>query len=261
VLFAKQLIAQTTMPLAHVALAAGFGSVRRFNAVFQKLYGRPPGKFRRADDARDSALVLTLPFAPPYDWDAMLAALAARRDAASETVENGVWRRRIALDGATGTVDVAMGDAAQGTLRATIRFPVVAVLPAIVRRIRRVFDLSADPIVIGKQLADDPLLAPLVRKRPGLRVPGPWDDAPELGDDTAPYDALEPTSGLRAALARLGGKSTVSARELRVRAERWRPWRAYAAAHLLAAARSARPQAASRSRKAPAPAKRLARAG
>ncbi len=260
VLFAKQLIAETAMPLAHVALAAGFGSVRRFNAVFQKLYGRPPGKFRRTDDAGDSALVLTLPFAPPYDWAAMLAALAARREA-DETIESGVWRRSIALDGATGTVDVAMGDAAQGALRATIRFPVVAALPAIVRRIRRVFDLSADPIVIGKQLADDPLLAPLVRKRPGLRVPGHWDDAPDLGDDTAPYDALDPTSGLRAALARLTGKGTVSVRELRVRAERWRPWRAYAAAHLLAAAASARPQAASRSRKAATPAKRLARAG
>ena len=172
VLFAKQLIAETAMPLAHVALAAGFGSVRRFNAVFQKLYGRPPGKFRRTDDAGDSALVLTLPFAPPYDWAAMLAALAARREA-DETIESGVWRRSIALDGATGTVDVAMGDAAQGALRATIRFPVVAALPAIVRRIRRVFDLSADPIVIGKQLADDPLAgaagaqtAGLARSRP-----------------------------------------------------------------------------------------------
>jgi AraC family transcriptional regulator, regulatory protein of adaptative response / DNA-3-methyladenine glycosylase II len=260
VLFAKQLIAETAMPLAHVALAAGFGSVRRFNAVFQKLYGRPPGKFRRADDAGDSALVLTLPFAPPYDWDAMLTALAARREA-DETIEAGVWKRKISLNGAIGTVDVAMGEAAQGALRATIRFPVVAALPAIVRRIRRVFDLSADPIVIGKQLSDDALLAPLVRKRPGLRVPGHWDDAPDLGDDTAPYDALDPTSGLRAALARLTGKGTVSVRELRVRAERWRPWRAYAVAHLLAAARSARPQAASPSRKAATSAKRLARAG
>jgi AraC family transcriptional regulator, regulatory protein of adaptative response / DNA-3-methyladenine glycosylase II len=260
VLFAKQLIAETAMPLAHVALAAGFGSVRRFNAVFQKLYGRPPGKFRRADDAGDSALVLTLPFAPPYDWDAMLAALAARREA-DETIESGVWRRKISLNGAAGTVDVAMGEAAQGALRATIRFPVVAALPAIVRRIRRVFDLSADPIVIGKQLSDDALLAPLVRKRPGLRVPGHWDDAPDLGDDTAPYDALDPTSGPRAALARLTGKGTVSVRELRVRAERWRPWRAYAVAHLLAAARNARPQAASRPRKAATSAKRLARAG
>lgn len=260
VLFAKQLITETTMPLAHVALAAGFGSVRRFNAVFQKLYGRPPGKFRRADDQSGSALVLTLPFAPPYDWDAMLAALGARR-APSETVENGIWRRRIALNGATGTVEVGIAAAPQGALRATIRFPVVAALPAIVRRIRHVFDLSADPIVIGTQLSDDPLLAPLVRKRPGLRVAGAWDEPARADDESAPYDALEPTSGLRAAVARLAGKGTISARELRDQAERWRPWRAYAVEQLLAAAGGAaeRVPAARRGRK-PAVA-RLARAG
>lgn len=269
VLFAKRLIAETHMPLAHVALASGFGSVRRFNAVFQKLYGRPPGQFRRmtvdrsaAGDPGDaSALVLMLPFAPPYDWDAMLTALAARLDGGPESITNGIWRRRISLDGATGTVDVASGDPQQNALRATIRFPAVASLQAIVRRIRRVFDLSADPIVIGKQLADDPLLAPLVRRRPGLRVAGAWDDATDSGDDTAPYDTLDPGSGLRAALARLTGTGAISALELRARAERWRPWRAYAAAHLLAAAGSARPLSASRLRKPATPAKRLARAG
>lgn len=262
VLFAKQLIAETTMPLAHVALAAGFGSVRRFNAVFQKLYDRPPGKFRRADDAGDSALVLTLPFAPPYDWEAMLAALAGRRDA-DETVVNGIWHRRILLDGVSGTVEVALPDAAQGALRATIRFSAVAALPAIVRSIRRVFDLSADPIVIGKQLSDDPLLAPLVRKRPGLRVPGRWDDAADAADADASYDALQVGSGVRAAFARVSSKSTASARELRSRAERWRPWRAYALAHLLAAAGSApaKTPVVSQPRRPATAAKRLAHAG
>ena len=260
VLFAKQLIAETTMPLAHVALAAGFGSVRRFNAVFQKLYGRPPGKFRRADDTSGSALVLTLPFAPPYDLDAMLAALAARRDA-NEQIAQGVWRRKISLDGASGMVEVAMSDVSHGALRATISFAKVAALPVIVRRIRRVFDLSADPIVIGGQLADDPLLAPLVRKRPGLRVPGNWEDAVESSDDAVAYDAFEPSSGVRAALARLSGKGTISAREARDLAERWRPWRAYAVAHLLADGSTRLVQAARRKQKPVVPARRLARAG
>lgn len=236
VLFAKQLITETTMPLAHVALAAGFGSVRRFNAVFQKLYDRPPGKFRRADSADDSALVLTLPFAPPYDWEALLGTLALRLDGDTESIGGGVWQRRIALNGANGTVEVGLADAPQGALRATIRFPAVATLPAIVRRIRRVFDLSADPIVIGKQLADDPLLAPLVRRRPGLRVPGAWDESADADEDP-PHDAFDPASGrLRAAMARLAGHGMISADELRRRAERWRPWRAYAAAHLLGSA-------------------------
>ena len=260
VLFAKQLIAETTMPLAHVALAAGFGSVRRFNALFQKLYGRPPGKFRRADDPSGSALMLTLPFAPPYDFDAMLAALAARRDA-NEQVTQGVWRRKISLNGASGMVEIAMSDVSPGALRATISFPEVAALPVIVRRIRRVFDLSADPIVIGRQLADDPLLAPLVRKRPGLRVPGNWEDAVESSDDAVAYDAFEPSSGLRAALARLRGKGTISAREAHDLAERWRPWRAYAVAHLLADGSTRPVQAARRKQKPVVLARRLARAG
>jgi AraC family transcriptional regulator of adaptative response / DNA-3-methyladenine glycosylase II len=205
-----------------------------------------------------------LPFAPPYDWDAMLGALAARLDADLEKIADGRWQRRISLDGTSGSVEIGMIDAPQGALRATIRFPAVAALPAIVRRIRRVFDLSADPIVIGKQLADDPLLAPLVRKRPGLRVPGAWEDAAEADDEgLASYDAFDPANGeLRAAIARLTGHGMIPVDELRSRAERWRPWRAYAAAHLLVAAEGvARPGQAPRTRKVAAAARGLAHAG
>lgn len=241
VLFAKQLLAETAMPLAQVALASGFGSVRRFNAVFQKLYKKAPGDFRRARDrhadvANENTLTLTLPFAPPYDWPAMLAALAHRAEK-NETVETNVWRRRIALDGVTGTVAVSRAQHQPNALQAVIRFPAVTALPSIVRRIRRVFDLSADPIAIGNQLAEDPLLAPLVRARPGLRVPGSWDDVASIGDGEglASYDMFDPASGrLRAAISRLTGSSMMSAQALASHAERWRPWRAYAAAHLLA---------------------------
>lgn len=241
VLFAKQLLAETAMPLAQVALASGFGSVRRFNAVFQKLYKKAPGDFRRAGDrhadvADENTLTLTLPFAPPYDWPAMLAALAHRAEK-NETVETNVWRRRIALDGVTGTVAVSLAQHQPNALQAVIRFPAVTALPSIVRRIRRVFDLSADPIAIGNQLAEDPLLAPLVRARPGLRVPGSWDDVTSIGDGEglASYDMFDPASGrLRAAISRLTGSSMMSAQALAGHAERWRPWRAYAAAHLLA---------------------------
>jgi AraC family transcriptional regulator of adaptative response / DNA-3-methyladenine glycosylase II len=258
VLFAKQLIAETAMPLAQVALASGFCSVRRFNAVFQKLYGRPPGKFRRAEDAQGSALVLTLPFAPPYDFKAMLGALAARADGDIERGENGGWHRRVTIDGASGTVDIRLAEGAANALQATIRFPDVAALPAIVRRIRRVFDLSADPIMIGRQLADDRLLAPLVRKRPGLRVAGCWDDTPGAADE-ASYDAFEATPRLRSVVSRLTGEQ-ITASDLKGRAERWRPWRAYAAAHLLAAEAGAN-LAAPRAQKPQRATRRLARAG
>jgi AraC family transcriptional regulator of adaptative response / DNA-3-methyladenine glycosylase II len=234
VLFAKQLIAETAMPLSQVALAAGFGSIRRFNAVFQKLYRRPPNQLRRGGRATESALILTLPFAPPYDWPVMLEALKAR----GEHVEDGAWDRAIAIDGARGDVEVRLHPTHASALSATIRFPNVATLPRIVRRIRRVFDLSADPLVIGAQLSADPVLAPLVRRRPGLRVPGVWEDLPRTRssiDTTGAHDAFDAADArIGRAIMRLTGKN-LAAGELARRAEHWRPWRAYAAAYLVLA--------------------------
>jgi AraC family transcriptional regulator of adaptative response / DNA-3-methyladenine glycosylase II len=234
VLFAKQLIAETAMPLSQIALAAGFGSIRRFNAVFQKLYRRPPSQLRRGGSETASALTLTLPFAPPYDWPAMLAALAGR----GEQIEDGVWRRSFAIGRVRGDVDVRQHPAHGSALSATIRFPDVAMLPQIVRRIRRVFDLSADPLAIGAELSADPLLAPLVRARPGLRMPGAWEDlqgARSPLDANATHDAFDASDPrLAAAIAGLT-RQKLSPRDLVRRAERWRPWRAYAAAHLLLA--------------------------
>jgi AraC family transcriptional regulator, regulatory protein of adaptative response / DNA-3-methyladenine glycosylase II len=79
----------------------------------------------------------------------------------------------VQLDGLQGTVAVERSDG--NALRATVRFPKLSALPAIIARLRRVFDLGADPAAITTHLAKDPILAPLVRARPGLRVPGGWD--------------------------------------------------------------------------------------
>jgi AraC family transcriptional regulator of adaptative response / DNA-3-methyladenine glycosylase II len=96
-----------------------------------------------------------------------------------EVVANGQYHRTIRLDGETGTVSVA-NDPARRSIRARIDFPKVSSFAEIVRRIRRVFDLSTDPEAIAAHLSNDPALAPLVARRPGLRVPGAWDGL-ELG--------------------------------------------------------------------------------
>lgn len=182
VLIAKQLIHETSLPMIEVALASGFGSVRRFNEVFQTLFGRPPATLRGArhsSGAGASAITLSLGYRPPYDWDAMLGFLAARAIPGVEQVERGVYRRTIELDGAPGSIAVAH-EPARRRLRATIRFPRTNALPLIIARLRRVFDLGADPAVIGAALSQDDRLRPLVAARPGLRVPGAWDGF-ELG--------------------------------------------------------------------------------
>jgi AraC family transcriptional regulator, regulatory protein of adaptative response / DNA-3-methyladenine glycosylase II len=177
VLLAKQLLHETQLPITDVALAAGFGSIRRFNETFQTLFGRPPGALRRAGATaippRRGEVTLLLRCRPPYDWPAMLSFFAARAIAGIEVVRDGSYARTFTIDGAQGEVVVARASA--DALRATIRLPRLQSLPGIIARLRQLFDLAADPSAIAAQLSEDPLLAPLVAARPGLRVPGAWD--------------------------------------------------------------------------------------
>lgn len=175
-LFAKQLITDTSLPMAEIALAAGFGSIRRFNATFQQLYGRPPSRLRRArGGAMGEAVVLRLGYRPPYDWAGIAGFLGARAIPGVELVRDGSYARSITLGGASGSISVRPAPRGEAALIATIRFPDLAALPAIVARIRRIFDLGANPALIGEHLGADPHLARLVAARPGLRVPGAWD--------------------------------------------------------------------------------------
>src|SRR5258708_2024755 len=142
-LFAKQLIHETRMPLTEVALAAGFGSVRRFNEIFRDLFQRPPSALRRKTSAStvgaEAGVTLRLRYRPPYDWDSMLGYLQARAIPGVEVVENGCYRRTVEIDSFVGSVEV-IHLPQQQSLGVTIRFPNVRSLPAIVTRVRRLFD-------------------------------------------------------------------------------------------------------------------------
>jgi AraC family transcriptional regulator of adaptative response / DNA-3-methyladenine glycosylase II len=175
-LLAKQLLHQTDLSMIEVAMASGFGSVRRFNETFQALYHRPPSELRHRAAANSPApeISLLLPYRPPYDWASMLRFLEVRAIAGMEVVANDTYSRVIELRGITGTITVAHAPK-ESALRVSVRFPHLAALSVIIARIRRMFDLSADPVAISSVLSADPVLAPLVAVRPGLRVPGAWN--------------------------------------------------------------------------------------
>lgn len=177
-LLAKQLVHETQLSMTEVALASGFGSVRRFNETFRQMFRRPPASLRRKGaveifDGAAGDVTLSLAYRPPYDWPAMLAFFAARAIPGIEQVDDKSYARTIELDGTHGFVRLQMGEG--HALCAMIRFPRLAALPTIIARLRRVFDLAADPQAIAAHLAEDGLLAPLVKARLGLRVPGAWD--------------------------------------------------------------------------------------
>lgn len=175
-LLAKRLIGETDLPLIEIAHASGFSSLRRFNESFQQFYRCAPSTFRRSDSPQraTSDISLLLSYRAPYDWAALLAFLAARAIPGVEMVADGEYRRVIAFDDAVGFIAVSHVPE-KAALRVTVRFPKLALLPTIIMRVRRVFDLGANPVVIADALGRDPLLSGLVGTRPGLRVPGAWD--------------------------------------------------------------------------------------
>jgi len=173
---ARVLIETTPLPFAQVAFAAGFASVRQFNSTIREVYALSPRELRarrRSDhEAGPGAVSLRLAYRRPIDLDAAFAFLAARAVAGVEAAEAGSYRRVLRLPSGPGRVTLA---AAHGHVRAELALDDLRDLGAAVARCRRILDLDADPVAVDAALADDPALAPLVARRPGLRIPGAAD--------------------------------------------------------------------------------------
>jgi AraC family transcriptional regulator, regulatory protein of adaptative response / DNA-3-methyladenine glycosylase II len=181
--FAKKLIDETGLPMSQIALASGFGCVRRFNAGIRKVYHRTPTQIRklaRHTLAHDTPTqpgnqyLFRLNFRPPYHWQGMLDFLAARATPGVEAVESATYRRTISWHGRPGYFEVSL-DSSRDALRVRIEFGDPQSLFFIVERIRAMFDLNADWAAIVQSLRSDSALSASVEADPGLRVPGCWN--------------------------------------------------------------------------------------
>lgn len=175
-LFAKQLLTETTLPITRVALEAGFGSVRRFNDTFRKAYRMAPSQLRRrARQAANETLTLRLAYRPPYELGPLLDFLRARALPGVEVVDQHCYARAFGPAEAPGWLRLSAWPGDENALMLQLHCMQSAQILKVVTRLRRMFDLDADPRVIGATLARDPRLRPLVERRPGLRLPGGWD--------------------------------------------------------------------------------------
>jgi AraC family transcriptional regulator, regulatory protein of adaptative response / DNA-3-methyladenine glycosylase II len=177
--FARNLIEETDLPMSTIALNAGFNSIRQFNHAIRTTSGQSPSALRRSRDdsetaSRQSGLVIRLNYRPPLNWSALISFLGSRAVPGVECVQEGSYRRTIESAGGVGTIDIRP-DQEQARLVARIELPKYDGLMAVVERMRRIFDLGADPLQIAGHLSRDPALKPLLDARPGLRVPGVWD--------------------------------------------------------------------------------------
>lgn len=176
VLFAKKLVNETALPLTEIALAAGFGSIRRFNSTFQKIYARPPRELRRMGDLSEGGdrLTLQLSFRPPFDWPQLIGFFSTRAIPGVEFVSGNCYRRSIRIGKQTGILEVRP-DQSASHLNVSIGLADTVNLQAVIERCRRLFDLDADSAAINAHLGCDPLLAKSIKERAGLRIPGAWD--------------------------------------------------------------------------------------
>ena len=184
-LLAKQLLTETMWPMTEVAFASGFSSVRRFNDAFTRHYGMPPTRLRKkatdspATIAERETSTLQLSYRPPYDWKGILAFLAARALTGIEHVTDASYARTVQLGKAKGWIRVTQSKK-QHALLVEFTHSLTPVLPALLSRVRALFDLDARPDVIAKRLRKDARLASAVKANPGLRVPGAFNGF-ELG--------------------------------------------------------------------------------
>jgi len=176
--FAKQLIDETTLPMVQVAIAAGFGCVRRFNDAIRKVYHRTPTQIRhlvrQTIRELDNACVFRLDYRPPYNWKRLLEFLAARATPGVEAVQDGSYRRTISLHGQHGFLSVSLQQQ-KNAIQVGVQFDDARSLAFIIERVRAMFDLNADWAIISWILGADPALAALLQAEAGLRVPGCFD--------------------------------------------------------------------------------------
>ncbi len=175
-LFAKQLLTETAMPVTDVALASGFRSLRRFNAAFAQANRIAPRELRRHPRAvAGAAMELRLGYRPPYDFDALLAFLRGRALPGVERVDEQSYARVFGPSDAPGWLRLSAWPNGEHALRLQLHCPQPSQLLGVVTKLRRMFDLDANPQAIADTFHHDAVLGPLIARRPGLRLPGGWD--------------------------------------------------------------------------------------
>ena len=170
-LLAKSLLSDTHLPVSEVAMAAGFGSLRRFNDLFKKQYRLAPSALRRAS-AKEKAIGVTLAlgYRPPYQWRKILDFLAGRAIPGVEMVAGGAYWRTVHFvtrqqRRLRGWIRIGH-QPRQNALAVTVDSALLPILPSILARVRHLFDLYCDPLTVYETLA------PINRIRPGFCLPG-----------------------------------------------------------------------------------------
>lgn len=178
-LLAKQLLTETGLPVTQIAYASGFSSLRRFNDAFSRYYNMPPSHMRKnavtKNMAADSTIELRLNYRPPYDWASMLDFLDTRRIQNVELIRNACYSRTVRSGNHKGFVRVSHVPE-KSALQVAVAYSLLPVLPAVLERVRQLFDVKSNPVMINEHLSKDGRFSQSIQAHPGLRLPGCFDE-------------------------------------------------------------------------------------
>jgi AraC family transcriptional regulator of adaptative response / DNA-3-methyladenine glycosylase II len=169
-LTAKLLLTDTTLPVTEVAYASGYASLRRFNDAFKSHYRLNPSQFRRGVETNKAAgrFVFDLAYRPPLDWEALLQFLEKRLYAGVEAIADAAYLRTVDIGGHIGWIRV-QPSSRPNALSIEVAPELALAIPRVLTRVRRLFDLGAEPERIAQRLGR------LAASCPGLRLPGAFD--------------------------------------------------------------------------------------
>ncbi len=169
-LFAKQLLQDTQLPISSIAYSAGFNTPGRLTINMRQAYSFTPERLRKESPLAPSThLTLKVDYRPPFDWVGLLHILKGRATP-METVTESTYQRLF-----EGHTVIISNNPKKHRLHVRIPVELSQQAHAIVQKVRQLFDLDASPLAIQAALSEDPFMRNLIQKYPGIRVPGAWD--------------------------------------------------------------------------------------
>jgi AraC family transcriptional regulator, regulatory protein of adaptative response / DNA-3-methyladenine glycosylase II len=177
--FARNLLEQTDLPITKIGTCSGFKSIRQFNHAMRATFEMSPSELRELfsgtrSPAQRGGITLYLAYRPPFDWRTIIHFLKVRETPGIEVVQDDCYQRTIEINGQSGEIEIRP-EADEPLLRVRVSLASYEQLMLVVERVRRIFDLGADPLQITNHLAQDYRLGEMLQAHPGLRVPGVWD--------------------------------------------------------------------------------------
>lgn len=173
--FARKLIVESHLPMTAVAMTAGFSSLRRFNDAFKKRFHRAPRDLRITQErSQENGVELSLAYRPPFDWNTLLAYFRSHRIIGVENISVVAYERVFRIGKSTGFLRV-MNDDTRPQLKLYVSVDDPTILFSVSQRVRRMFDLDSDPLLVANSFQSHKFLNSLWKKYPGLRLARGWD--------------------------------------------------------------------------------------